>query len=122
MGLVTRKHCGFLLMFSTGFTSLSVLLLFPLWITYFLCTLFNSISSSIDEVLLISSFANVFVFGDFNVHDKNWLTYSGRTDRPGELCYNFSILNDLLRCLTFLLRSLTMTQSCSFGLIPFFLC
>ena len=29
--------------------------------------------------------ANVFVFGDFNVHHKDWLTYSGGTDGPGEL-------------------------------------
>ena len=60
-----------------------------------LCTVFDSISSNIDEVLSISPSANVFVFGDFNVHHKDWLTYSGRTERPGELCYNFSISNDL---------------------------
>ena len=41
-----------------------------------------------DEVLSINPSANVFVFGDFNVHHKDWLTYSGGTDRPGELCYN----------------------------------
>ena len=41
-----------------------------------LCTVFDSISSNID----------VFVFGDFNIHHKDWLTYSGGTDRPGELC------------------------------------
>ena len=28
-----------------------------------------------------------------NVHHQDWL-YSGGTDRPGELCYNFSVLND----------------------------
>ena len=33
--------------------------------------------------------APVFVFGIFNFHHKNWQTYSGRTDRPSELCYNF---------------------------------
>ena len=48
-----------------------------------------------DEVLLINPFANVLVFGDFNVHHKDWLTYSGVTDRPGELCYKLSISNDL---------------------------
>ena len=37
----------------------------------------------------------MFVFEDFSVHYKDWLTYSGGTDRPGELCYNFSISNDL---------------------------
>ena len=41
-----------------------------------LCTVFDSISSNIDEVLLIYPSA-VFLFGDFNVHHKDWLTYSG---------------------------------------------
>ena len=45
--------------------------------------------------------ANVFVFGDFNVHHKDWLTYSGGTDRPGELCYNFFISNDLTQMVNF---------------------
>ena len=49
-----------------------------------LCTLFDSISPNIDEVLSINSFANVFVFGDFGDHHKDWLTYSGGTDRPGD--------------------------------------
>ena len=83
-------------MFLTGFTSLSVLLLFPLLITLSsLSMVFDSISSNIDEVLSINPSANVFVFGDFNVHHKDWFTYSGGTDQPGELCYNFSISNDL---------------------------
>ena len=57
-----------------------------------LCTVFYSISSNIDEVLLINPSANVFVFWDFNVHHKDWLAYSGGTDRPGETnlkrCYS----------------------------------
>ena len=61
-----------------------------------LCTVFDSVSSNIDEVPSINPSANVFIFGDFNVHHKDWLTYSGGTDRPGEL-------------LTFLLGSLTLT-------------
>ena len=60
-----------------------------------LCTVFDSISSNIDEVLSINPSANVFVFGDFDVHHKDWLTYSSGTDRPSELCYNFSISTDL---------------------------
>ena len=60
-----------------------------------LCKVFDSISSNIDEVLTINPSANVFIFGDFNVHHKNWLTYCGGTDRPGALCYNFSTSNDL---------------------------
>ena len=43
----------------------------------------------------------MFVFGDFNVHHKDWLTYSGGTDRPSELCYNFSISNDLTQIVNF---------------------
>ena len=92
--LIPRNLCGFLLMLSTGFTSLSVLLLFPLlipflifmlsfWfcllhsVSYFfflywspssLCTVFGSISSNIDKVLLINPSANVFVFGDLNIN------------------------------------------------------
>ena len=66
-----------------------------------LCTVFYSISSNIDEVLSISPSANVFVFGDFNIHHKDWLTYSSGTDRPGELCYNFSISNDLTQLVNF---------------------
>ena len=37
----------------------------------------------------------------FNVHDKDWLTYSDGTDRPDELCYNFSISNDLTQMVNF---------------------
>ena len=60
-----------------------------------LFTVFDSILSDIDEVLSINPSANVFIFGDFNVRHKDWLTYHGRTDRPGELCYNFSVSNEL---------------------------
>ena len=42
-----------------------------------LCTVFDSISSNIDKVLSINPSANV--------HHKDWLTYSVKTDRPGEL-------------------------------------
>ena len=51
-----------------------------------LSTGFDSISSNIDEVLSLNPSANVFVFRDLNVHHKDWLTYSGGTDRSGELC------------------------------------
>ena len=69
---------------------------------FFLCrspssslnTVFDSLSSNIDEVLSINPSA-VLVFGDFNVHHSDWPNYSDGTERPGELCYNFSISNDL---------------------------
>ena len=66
-----------------------------------LCTVFDSISSNIDEVLSINPSANVFVFGDFNVHHKDWLTYTGGTNRRGEVCYNFFISNDLTQMVNF---------------------
>ena len=66
-----------------------------------LCMVFDSVSSNIGEVLSTSPSANVFVFGDFNVHHKDWLTYSGGTNWPGELCYNFSISNDLTQMVNF---------------------
>ena len=43
----------------------------------------------------------MFVFGDFNVHHKDWLTYSGGTDGSGELCYNFPISKDLTQMVNF---------------------
>ena len=89
-------------MFWTGFTSLSVLLLFPHRSpSSSLCTVFDFISSNIDEVLSINPSANVFVLGDVNVHHKNWLTYSGGTDRSGKSCYNFSISNGLTQMVNF---------------------
>ena len=36
-----------------------------------LCMVFDSISSNIDEINSINLYANVFVFGDFNVHHKD---------------------------------------------------
>ena len=68
---------------------------------------FDSISSNIDEVLSVNPSANVLVFGDFNAHHKGWLTYSGGTDRPGELVICLSQVT-LLRWLTFLRGSQTL--------------
>ena len=55
---------------------------------------FYFISPKTEEVLSINPSANVFVVGDFNIHHKDWLSYSGGSDGPGELWYNFSILSD----------------------------
>ena len=92
-------------MFSIGFTSLTALLLFLLLITFFvfmdgllfiflLFIQFIWNTSNIDEVLSINP-SNVLVFGDFNADHKDWPTYSGGTNSPSELCYNFYISNDL---------------------------
>ena len=62
-------------LFLTGFTSLNVLLPFPLLITFFtfLHGFWCYISSNINEVLSINSSANVFAFEDFNLHYMDWL-------------------------------------------------
>ena len=44
---------------------------------------------------MLNPSANVFVFVDFNLHHKDWLTHSGGTDRFCALYYNLSIPNDL---------------------------
>ena len=86
-----------------------------------LCTVFDAISSNIDEVLSINPSANVFVFGDFIVHHKNWLTCTGGSERPCELCYDFSASNDLTQMVNFLLGSLTVTLTVMLLWIFFFL-
>ena len=86
-----------------------------------LCTVFDAISSKIDEVLSINPSANVFVFGDFSVDHKDWLTYSGETEKPGKLSYN-SISNDLTQMVNFPTQILDCdSQSCCFGFILFLL-
>ena len=104
------------------------LISFSLVITFFIFMHeFNAISSIIDKILSINQSGDVFAFGDLNIHHKDWLTYSGGTDRLGELSYNFSIIKILprwflIRWLAFQLRSLTVTlsQSCPFGFLSFF--
>ena len=73
-----------------------------------------------DEVLSINPSVNVFVFGGFNIHQKDWLTYSGRTDRPDEVCHNFSISNDLTQMVTFSTQ-IPDCDSHSTALLNFFL-
>ena len=41
------------------------------------------------------------LFLETNIHHKDWLTYSGGTDRSGELCHNFSVSNDLTQMVNF---------------------
>ena len=84
-----------------------------------LCMVFYSISFNIDEVLSINPTANVFVFGDFNIHHRDWLTYSSRTDRLVNFVIMFRMT--LLRWLTFLLRSLTVTLTVLLFWIYFYL-
>ena len=84
-----------------------------------LCMVFYSISSNTDKFLSINPSA-VFVFGDFNIHHKDWLTYSGGIDQPGELFYNFFISNDLMQMVNFPMWILDC-DSHSLALLDFFL-
>ena len=70
-----------------------------------LCTVFNSISSNIDEVLLInpSRSTDEVLLVNFNVHHKDWLTYSGGTDRLVNSVIVFLSQITLFRWLIFLL-------------------
>ena len=86
----------------------------------YLCTVFDSVSSNINDVLSINPSANVFIFGDFNASDKNWLTYSGGTDRPGELCYIFSISDDFAHMVNFPAR-IAHCGFCSPAILDLFL-
>ena len=72
------------------------------------------------QVLSINPSA-VFVFGDFEVHHKDWLMYSGGTDWSGELCYNLLSQMALLRWLTLLLGSQTMILTVLLFWIHFYL-
>ena len=91
--LSLEKSCRFLLLFLTGFTSFGVLLLFPLLIT-FVCM--HGL-----WCYFINPSTDVFIFGEFNMHHKDCGTYFGGTRRPGELCYNFPISNDLTQTVNF---------------------
>ena len=87
----------------------SVSYFFLYWSPFFSCAVFDSILSNIDDVLSINA-TTVFALEDFIIHHEYWLTYSGGTDRPGEL-----------RWLTYLLRSLTVTLIVLLFQISFFL-
>ena len=101
MGFISGKlwilTCVFNWLYSTqGLSSFSLSIIFFVFMLSFWF-----VSSDIIEVLSINPSAKVFVFGKFNVHHKDWLTYCGGTDRSGELCCNFTISNDLTQIFNF---------------------
>ena len=56
------------------------------WLLYSpLGTVFDDVSSNIVKALSINFSVEAFVFGNFNNHHKDWITYSGGPDRPGKL-------------------------------------
>ena len=85
--LISRKFADSHLRFPHGFTSLSVLLLFFYWShSLSSCMIFDAISSSMwrfsqsTHLIMYLSLETLI-----NVHHKDWVTYSGVTDTPGEL-------------------------------------
>ena len=83
---------GILFLFSTGFTSFIVLLLFGLLIT------FNAISSNVDEVIWIHLLMSL----SLEISTSNWLTYSGGTDNLVN-SWTYFLLGSLTMTLTVLL-------------------
>ena len=119
-GLISRKLCRFLCFRLVLLHSVSYFFFLYRSPSSSLCAVFASISSDIDEVLSINQSAIVFVFGDSNVHHRDWLTYSGGSGPPGELCSNFSISNDLSQMVNFPTR-IPDCDSHSPALLNFFL-
>ena len=66
------------------------------------------------------STANEFAFEVFKVHHKEWLNDSGAIDRPGAICYNFSISNAITQRVNFP-TWIPDSDSHSLGLLDFFL-
>ena len=52
----------------------------------------------VNSVIIFLSLSNI---DDVLFHHKDWPTYFGGTDWPGELCYNFSISDDLTQIVNF---------------------
>lgn len=63
-----------------------------------LCSVFNVISSDTGEVLLVNHSANVFVFGNFNILHKYWLTYSDGADASRNLNQTLKFLTRVPEC------------------------
>ena len=56
-------------------------------------------SEPLNNQVKISNLKGMFMKNQLFI--KEWLTYSGGTDRPGKLCYNFLISNDLNQIVNF---------------------
>ena len=65
------------------------------------CSVIDTVSNSIDDALLLHPTANIFVFGDFNVHHSDWLKYSNDTNLSGINAYNFSLSQSLTQLVDF---------------------
>ncbi|MPC21310.1 hypothetical protein E2C01_014293 [Portunus trituberculatus] len=55
---------------------------------------FDYLTSIVEYILSLYTFAEISIFEDFNVNHQLWLSYPF-TDHPSELAFNFAILYDL---------------------------
>ena len=86
-----------------------------------LCTVFDSISSNIDEVLLINPSANVFLFGDLTSIIRTGLPIQVELIDLVNSVINFLSQTTLLRWLTFILGSQAVILTVLLFWISFFL-
>ena len=120
-GLISRRLCRFLFLFQLALLY-SVPHFFVLYwsLSSSLCTIFDTTSFNIDEVLSINPSADLlFLPLETNAHHKDLLTCSSETDGPGKLCNNFSISNNLIQMVNFLalIPEVWFSQSCLLDLI-----
>ena len=59
------------------------------------CEILSVISDKLDSLLQRYPTAEVAVFGDFNVHNIDWLVHSRTTDVSGQVAYAFSLSHNL---------------------------
>ncbi|MPC41444.1 hypothetical protein E2C01_035035 [Portunus trituberculatus] len=55
---------------------------------------FDCLTSKVENILSLYTFAEISILGDFNFHHQLWLSYPF-TNHAGELAFNFAILHDL---------------------------
>ena len=67
------------------------------------CSVVEAVSKSIDSALTSHPSANVFVFGDFNVHHEEWLN-SRLTSEAGRQVHNFALSQSLHQTVNFVTR------------------
>ena len=56
------------------------------------CTVIDTILDNIDKILLDHPSANIFVCGDFNAHNIDWIPNDFKTDEAGKNCEAFLVL------------------------------
>ena len=61
------------------------------------CEILDVISDKLDNLLAKYPSAQVAIFGDFNVHNKEWLTFSRTTDTNGQAAEAFAISQNLVQ-------------------------